>query len=157
MDPIPDLFEEISGWGQMESLIHFNINSNSLFKIPHSFFFSSLKGLIDHDPLLKLISDYLSIPILDNAGVDHRPEIGVPPSSPLTPVLINKILTDVDLFLKIVPPAITTIFSRPKNPISAEDFVLALEGAGLGNVGLQHYIVILRWGVPLRIKKTNRI
>jgi hypothetical protein len=27
----------------------------------------------------------------------------------------------------------------------------------LGNVGLQHNIVILRWGVPLRIKKTNRI
>lgn len=132
MDPIPDLFEEISGWGQMESLIHFNINSNSLFKIPHSFFFSSLKGLIDHDPLLKLISDYLSIPILDNAGVDHRPEIGVPPSSPLTPVLINKILTDVDLFFENRSARYYNNLFAPKKPNKRRGFCFSFRGRWIG-------------------------
>ena len=81
VDPLLPLFEAISGWGKVQSLVILDIVSLDLLKTPADRFLSALEDVIRYEPLLGIISRFLRTPVVDMQGNPggSTSEIKIPP------------------------------------------------------------------------------
>lgn len=88
--------ETIQKWSEIEALLLINC-SNSLTKFPRSLLIEKVKPIVNYDDgLVKLISSFCNLPLLDNTGKDWSVKTGVPPLLKISEILYNIFLDEID-------------------------------------------------------------
>ena len=88
--------DTIQEWREMEALIQLNC-SNSITKFSRSRLIEKVHTIVHNDEgLVKLISSFCNISIINTTGNDCSVNTGVPPLTFIAEILFNIILDDID-------------------------------------------------------------
>lgn len=88
--------ERIQEWSEIEALLLINC-SDSLTKFPRSLLIEKVQAIVHYDDgLVKLISSFCNLALLDNTGKDWSDKTGVPPLLFISSILFNIFLDEID-------------------------------------------------------------
>lgn len=89
-------FDTIQGWRSIEALIYLNCK-DSCTKFSRSRLIEKVRPIVNNDDsIVKLISSFCNLPIVDNIGRDFSFNTGIPPLIYLGNILFNIFLDDID-------------------------------------------------------------
>lgn len=92
---IQDFISTVVGWGNVELLLLFDL-SLSLNRISHSRLLEKLEPILYEKYIWKLVSSFLTLPIIDKTGTDWSSKAGIPTLSFLSAILLNYYLDELD-------------------------------------------------------------